>query len=94
MSATDPKRTWGLNSVGLAAFAPLGLCLYRPDIISNWMDPLTGDGKGQGELGRFEPLTEYLGLFGSGMLVDVFFLSVVHAHKGLYQLDDALCIAD
>ena len=44
--------------------------------------------------GRFEPSTEYLGLFGSGMLVDVFFLSVVYAHKGLYRLDDALCIAD
>jgi Double-stranded RNA binding motif len=33
-------------------------------------------------------------LFGNGMLVDIFFLCVVHAHKGLYRLDDALCIAD
>ena len=80
--------------MGLAAFAPVGLHLYRPDIISNWMDPLTSDGEGQGELGRFEPLTEYLGLFSSGMLVDVFFLSVMYAHEELYRLDDALCIAD
>jgi hypothetical protein len=44
--------------------------------------------------GRFELLTEYLGLFRSGMLVDVFFLCVVDSDKGLYRLDDALCIAD
>ena len=33
-------------------------------------------------------------LFGSGMLVDVFFLGVVQAHKGLYRLDNALRIAN
>ena len=33
-------------------------------------------------------------LFGSGMLVDVFFLGVVQSHKGLYRLDNALRIAN
>ena len=33
-------------------------------------------------------------LTGNSILVDVFFLCVVDSHKGLYRLDDALCVAD
>jgi hypothetical protein len=40
-----------------------------------------------------EPLLKR-NLIGSGMLVDVFFLCVVEAHKGLYRLDNALRIAN
>ena len=78
-----------------AACVYIGPTLYR----TGWtpfLDLLTGDDKGQGELRplSFELLTGNLGLFGSGMLVDVLFLSVVDAHKGLYRLDDALSIAN
>ena len=35
-----------------------------------------------------------LDLPGSHVLVDVFFLCVMEAHKGLYRFDDALRVAD
>jgi hypothetical protein len=40
------------------------------------------------------PAGAEMDLLGSRVLIDVFFLRVVEAYKGLYRLDDALRVAN
>ena len=84
----------GIELSGVSCLCAVRACIYIG--LTSYRIGWAADQRWQAKAswGRFEPLTEYLGLFRSGMLVDVFFLRVVDAHKALYRLDDALCVAD